>query len=107
MLSGYQKFGDLLDGAEGIATNILADRLAKLKTAGVLVSKPVAGDRRKVHYRLTNKGVSLVPILVELLIWSARHEGVTPSSWRPLAMLARHASLGEVYCRWRRVDTPR
>src|SRR5258708_13891795 len=63
MLSGYQTFGDFLDGAEGIATNILADRLAKLKTAGVLVSKPVAGDRRKVHYRLTNKGVSLVPIL--------------------------------------------
>ena len=105
MLSGYRTFGDFLDGAEGIATNILADRLAKLKTAGVLASKPVAGDRRKVHYRLTNKGVSLAPILVELLIWSARHEGVTPSSLRSLAMRGRHALLEEIYCRWRRDDT--
>jgi len=105
MLSGYRTFGDFLDGAEGIATNILADRLAKLKTAGVLASKPVAGDRRKVHYRLTKKGVSLAPILVELLIWSARHEGVTPSSLRSLAMRGRHALLEEIYCRWRRDDT--
>ncbi len=105
MLSAYRTFGDFLDGAEGLATNILADRLAKLKAAGVLASKPVAGDRRKVHYRLTNKGVSLAPILVELHIWSARHEGVTPSSLRSLAMRGRHALLEEIYCRWRRDDT--
>jgi DNA-binding HxlR family transcriptional regulator len=105
MLGGYRTFGDFLDGAEGIATNIPADRLAKLKTAGVLASRPVAGDRRKVHYRLTNKGVSLAPILVELLIWFALMKASRLPFLPSLAMRGRHALLEEIYCRWRRDDT--
>src|SRR5215469_15595309 len=67
MVRGYSTFGEFLSAAEGIATNVLADRLQKLKAAGVLAAKPLSWDRRRVHYRLTKKGISLAPVLVEII----------------------------------------
>ena len=56
------------------AANILANRVRKLETAGIVVSEPMATDGRRVSYRLTEKGIDLAPALLELLIWGARHQ---------------------------------
>ncbi len=74
MVRGLRTFKDFQESGEGIATNILADRLRNLVEAGIISSEAEASDARKVNYRLTEKGIDLAPVLLELLIWGARHE---------------------------------
>jgi len=73
VFAGKSTYGQFLQSAEKMATNILADRLAGLEAQGI-VSKTVAADKKsKFTYRLTEKGLDIVPILVELMLWSAKH----------------------------------
>jgi DNA-binding HxlR family transcriptional regulator len=74
MVRGLRTFKDFQASGEGIATNILSDRLKKLETAGIVISAAESSDGRRVNYRLTEKGIDLAPVLLELLIWGARHE---------------------------------
>src|SRR5258708_1529373 len=70
---GKKTYKEFLESEEGMATNILASRLALLEHKGILEKKALEGDRRKDVYRLTEKGLDLIPILVELANWSAAH----------------------------------
>lgn len=63
----------------GIARNILANRLARLVDKGILVRQPCADDRRKVEYRLTDKGYALLPVMVSLRQWGERWETCVPA----------------------------
>lgn len=74
MFKDRRTYNDFLTGGEGIASNILADRLRKLEAAGVIEKRRDPGDARRFVYRLSPKGMDLGPVLVELVIWSARHE---------------------------------
>ncbi|MGE0464321.1 MAG: winged helix-turn-helix transcriptional regulator [Vicinamibacterales bacterium] len=73
LFKGKRHYREFLESHEGIATNILADRLARLEAEG-LVSKtldPHHGRRRV--YALTRKGYDLIPVILEMIEWSARH----------------------------------
>jgi len=59
---------------EGIATNILADRLRKLIEYGIIAARPDPADGRKMIYSLTGKGIDLAPVLTEMVLWAAAHE---------------------------------
>lgn len=74
MFKGRHTFNEFLAGGEGIATNILADRLRRLVEAGLIEKHPDPADRRRSLYRLTRRGIDLAPVLVELVVWSASHE---------------------------------
>lgn len=74
MVRGYRTFKEFQGAGEGIATNILSDRLRKLQATGIITAGVEKTDRRKLNYRLTEKGIDLAPVLLELLIWGARHE---------------------------------
>jgi DNA-binding HxlR family transcriptional regulator len=74
MVRGYRTFKDFQGSSEGIASNILADRLRKLETAGIVSAESEETDARRINYRLTEKGIDLAPVLLDLLIWAARHE---------------------------------
>ena len=74
MFRGFRTYKELLESEEGIATNILADRLKRLEDCGIISTEPDATDRRKLIYRLTAKGIDLAPVLVELILWGARYE---------------------------------
>jgi len=74
MLRGFRTYKEFLESYEGIATNILADRLRKLEAHGIITTKQDPSDRRKLIYRLTAKGISLAPILTEMVLWAAAHE---------------------------------
>lgn len=74
MFKERRTFNDFLTGGEGIASNILADRLRKLEDAGIVVKRRDNQDARRFVYRLTAKGIDLAPVLVDLVVWSARHE---------------------------------
>jgi DNA-binding HxlR family transcriptional regulator len=71
---GKKTYGEFLCSAEGISTNILANRLASLERKGILVRRPDPSDRRRESYELTEKGLDLIPMLMEMCAWSARHD---------------------------------
>ena len=74
MVRGYRTFKEFQGAGEGVASNILADRLERLENAGIVAAARDPRDRRKLEYQLTRKGIDLAPVLLELLIWGARHE---------------------------------
>jgi DNA-binding HxlR family transcriptional regulator len=74
MFKGRHSFGALLEGGERISTNILTDRLETLAKNGIVESVAVTGDGRRVHYRLTKRGIDLAPVLVDMMLWSASFE---------------------------------
>lgn len=105
MVRGYRTFREFQNSGEGIATNILADRLRKLESAGLVLTEPAAEDGRSIHYRLTEKGIALAPVLLDLLIWAAQHEE-TAAPCSVIAQMAqnRDAVLAETYRRWAERD---
>ena len=105
MVRGYRTFREFHRAGEGIATNILADRLRKLEAAGILTVERAEKDGRSVHYRLTPKGIALAPVLLELLIWAAHHEDTAaPCSFIAQMEQDREAILAETYRRWEQRD---
>jgi len=74
MVRGSRSYKEFLESDEGIATNILADRLRKLVAHGIVTTEPDSSDRRKLIYLLTAKGIDLAPVLTEMVLWAAAHE---------------------------------
>jgi DNA-binding HxlR family transcriptional regulator len=106
MVRGFRTFKEFQESGEGISTNILANRLQKLEAEGIITAEVELTDGRRVNYRLTEKGIDLAPVLLELLIWGARHE----STGAPCAVIEEMASnrehvLAEVRRRWRKRDS--
>ena len=105
MVRGYRTFGEFLHAGEGIATNVLADRLRRLVEAGMVCSEKAEDDARRVYYRLTEKGIAFAPALLELLIWAARHEE-TAAPCAVIDGMEAHRTevLAETYRRWKERD---
>jgi DNA-binding HxlR family transcriptional regulator len=74
MLRGFRSYKEFLGSYEGIATNILADRLRKLQAYGIITAEQDPADGRKLIYVLTAKGIDLAPVLTEMVLWAAAHE---------------------------------
>jgi DNA-binding HxlR family transcriptional regulator len=105
MVRGFQTFKQFEQSGEGIATNILADRLRKLESGGIITAEPDMADRRRLSYRLTEKGIDLAPVLLELFVWAARHEDTgAPCGVIELMAKNRQQILAEVRRRWRDHD---
>jgi len=101
MFKGRTMFKDFLDGEERIATNILADRLKKLEALGIIARERDASDARRVRYRLTEKGLDLAPVLVEMIVWGARYED-TDAPPRTIRCMTedRDRFIAEIRKRW-------
>jgi len=81
MLRGSRTFKEFLGSYERIASNILADRLRRLKSYGIITTRPDPADGRKLFYLLTPKGLDLAPVLTEMVLWAGAHE---PTDNEPL-----------------------
>jgi DNA-binding HxlR family transcriptional regulator len=91
MFADRHGFGELHAGsAEGIATNILTDRLRKLVDAGLLTREPVPGHRQWGRYQLTESAMDLYPVFLAMASFSLRH--LDPD--RELASWAREMHAG-------------
>ena len=106
MVRGLRTFKEFQESGEGIASNILADRLRKLQSVGIITAELEQSDGRRVNYRLTEKGIDLAPVLLVLLIWAARHE----QTGAPCALIARMEAnregvLAEARRRWQDRDS--
>lgn len=100
-LSGIHHFEEF-QSTLGIARNILANRLARLVENGILERKPMSCDRRKVEYRITEKGRELAPVMVALRQWGEKWGCGVPSvpvladrrDRQPIQRVCIHASDG-------------
>ena len=66
-------YNDFLKSQEGIATNILASRLKELEENGIIEKSAHPDSKAKNLYRLTSKGIDILPILIEVYIWSDKY----------------------------------
>jgi DNA-binding HxlR family transcriptional regulator len=96
-------FKEFADAGEGIASNVLADRLNRLVAAGIIERRADPADGRKAVHHLTEKGFALAPVLVEMVVWAARHEDTDapPDEVREMER-KRERYLKALRKRWRR-----
>src|SRR5260221_8683867 len=74
MFTDRRTYGEFLAAGEGMATNVLAQRLEHLDCAGIIARTIDPTDGRRAMYRLTPKGMDLAPMLLEMVVWAAAHE---------------------------------
>lgn len=88
---GKRTFNEFLASEEHIAPNILAARLKQLQDKGILIKKPHPLDKRKEIYELTEDGLDLIPVLLELATWGAKHvvQKSLPHGWLKTAQARR------------------
>jgi DNA-binding HxlR family transcriptional regulator len=100
MLRGFRSYKQFMECYEGIATNILADRLRMLTEYGIIAPAPDPTDGRKLIYTLTAKGIDLAPVLTELVLWAAAHEETGNPALVQLMLADKQKFLAGVRQRW-------
>lgn len=80
---GKRTYNEFLASEERIAPNILAARLRQLQDRGILIKKPHPQDKRKEIYGLTDNGLELIPVLIELAAWGSKQvpQESLPHGW--------------------------
>jgi len=73
LLYDKRRFAEFLDSPEGIASNILAERLARLEGCGLIARHRYADHPPREEYHPTPRGWDLAPVLRELILWGQRH----------------------------------
>lgn len=74
MFKGKHYYGDFANSEEKIATNLLADRLNMLDREQIIFKSKDNTHKQKIVYRLTKKGIDLLPVLIEIIMWSAKYD---------------------------------
>ena len=77
MFSGKQSYSELQNSDEKVATNILSSRLEQLEKDGLISKRPDLQDRRKKIYALTEAGQDMLPIMLEMMVWSDKYDPET------------------------------
>ncbi len=106
MLRGSRTFKDFLDSYEKIASNILADRLRKLESHGIISTAADPADGRRVHYLLTQKGIALAPVLTEMVLWAAAYEDTANQALVREMLKDKQKFLAGVRRRWASPSPP-
>jgi DNA-binding HxlR family transcriptional regulator len=105
MLLGSRTFKEFLGSYEGIASNILADRLRRLEAYGIIRTEQDPVDGRKLIYELTPKGIDLAPVLTEMVLWAGRHEKTENQALIRLMQKDKQKFLAEIRRRWSQSKT--
>jgi DNA-binding HxlR family transcriptional regulator len=90
MFNNKSTYGQFLKTDEKIATNILADRLITLEAVGIISKQRHPESKAKMLYRLTEKGVDLLPVLVEIIVWSEKYYDIHPHAVQFVKMIRKN-----------------
>lgn len=74
LIEGKKFYKDFQNSKEKIATNILSDRLKKLEANGIVESSILEERKTMKVYTMTRKGKDLIPIVLEMILWSSKHQ---------------------------------
>lgn len=78
MLRNKVSFSEFLDSEEKIASNILTSRLRTLEVEKIVAKEVAPNNKSKFIYTLTQKGIDLLPIVIEIMDWGAKHNANCP-----------------------------
>ncbi|MHA4808406.1 winged helix-turn-helix transcriptional regulator [Flavitalea flava] len=78
MLRGKMSYSEFLKSEEKIATNILVNRLTILEGEKILLKQIAPNNKSKFIYSLTQKGIDLLPIIIEIMDWGAKYNANCP-----------------------------
>jgi len=73
MFGGKRHFREFLQSDEKIASNILTDRLAMLEREGIITKESDPEHKQKIIYSLTQKGIDLLPIIIQMVAWTFKY----------------------------------
>lgn len=74
---GKKNYGEFLESSEKIASNILSDRLKRLEEDEIITKAQDPENQKKYIYELTPKGIDLIPMILEVILWGAKHDPKT------------------------------
>lgn len=109
MLTGKNTYNEFSASGEKIATNILADRLSMLEEVGILSKEEHPESKAKYFYKLSQQGIDLLPLLVEMILWSDKYLAISPQA-REFAKQLRKGKEGvikEISTRLKKVSSKR
>lgn len=93
MLIEHKKtFKEFSESDESIAPSILSNRLKSIEKLGFIVKQKLPHNRKTNHYFLTEKGLSLTPVIIELALWS--HHNVKAVDDQDIATVTDKKELG-------------
>jgi len=79
MFKGKRHYNEFLEAGEKVSTSVLSDRLKKLEEAGIITSGEDSIKKSRIRYSLTQKGIDLLPILIEMIVWGGFKDEYTES----------------------------
>ena len=79
MFKGKRHYNEFLEAGEKVSTSVLGDRLKKLEENGIISKGEDAVKKSRIRYSLTQKGIDLLPILLEMIIWGGLNDELTES----------------------------
>ena len=82
MFKGKHYYSEFMQSEEKIATNILADKLELLESSGIVKKTVDPSHASKFIYQLTAMGIDIVPVLVDLIVWSSKYDDKTASDFK-------------------------
>jgi DNA-binding HxlR family transcriptional regulator len=86
MFFGKRYYNEFLNSAEGIATNLLADRLAMLEKEQIIRKGKDSQHKQKIVYSLTEKGIDLLPVILCIGLWSEKHAEIELNPGRDMIL---------------------
>ncbi|WP_372936789.1 winged helix-turn-helix transcriptional regulator [Mariniphaga sediminis] len=79
MFKGKRHYNEFLEAGEKVSTSVLGDRLKKLEEQGIISKSEDSVKKSRIRYSLTPKGIDLLPILLEMIIWGGEKDSLTES----------------------------
>ena len=95
MFKGKRHYNEFLEAGEKVSTSVLGDRLKKLEEMGIISKGKDSVKKSRIRYSLTQKGIDLLPILLEMIVWGGVNDELTesPKEFMELAINNRDALL--------------
>jgi DNA-binding HxlR family transcriptional regulator len=79
MFKGKRHYNEFLEAGEKVSTSVLSDRLKKLEEVGIISRGKDTVKKSRIRYSLTMKGIDLLPILIEMIVWGGFKDEYTES----------------------------
>lgn len=74
MFKGKRHYNEFLEAEEKVSTSVLRDRLRSLEAGGLIRSGEDLVKKSRIRYSLTAKGIALLPMMVDIIVWSGRFD---------------------------------
>lgn len=98
MFKGKRHYNEFLEAGEKVSTSVLGDRLKKLEELGIISKGEDFVKKSRIRYSLTQKGIDLLPILLEMIIWGGVNDELTesPKEFMDQAMQNRDSLIKQI-----------